>query len=472
MKKIKKSYILGSIESTREDIEPMTIVSEILEKLKACQNLSEVEECFSLLFCELFIDYLGHCLELLDKFLIQSYLADGWTIDRLEERQLTFLFGTVTFKRRRLRKKDEKSFIPLDRALGLEPRQHFSPLFKEKIAQLSTGMTYRQAASSIELLTNQTISHQTVHTIAQSVAEKIQRTSEPEPRDKRKPEFLYIEADGVWIGSQEKGKHLEYKRGFIHEGVEKVGNRRCLINPVYFGCFGTSKDLFEEIRTYLAIHYDLSRTLIIANSDGGSGYEADKFQSLGGRRSLFEYCLDSYHVMRYLTGKLGFDKFLQKELRQAVKAYNYERVELLLDTAESYLEQEEHLERLGEVRSYLTRNWCWLQPLKDRDLPVRDGVGVCESGHRYYTNRMKRQGRNWTRRGAENMATLLVSIRNGEFESLYRATVSEPVFREEIAMSVSKALKVIKHKEHTIPQATIPVYGAKSSAIGVLSGLF
>ena len=96
---------LDVIESTREDIEPMTIVSEILEKLKACQNLSEVEECFSLLFCELFIDYLGHCLELLDKFLIQSYLADGWTIDRLEERQLTFLFGTVTFKRRRLRKK-------------------------------------------------------------------------------------------------------------------------------------------------------------------------------------------------------------------------------------------------------------------------------------------------------------------------------------------------------------------------------
>ncbi|MBG9368293.1 UPF0236 family protein, partial [Streptococcus sp. NLN64] len=220
----------------------MTIVSEIFEKLKDCQNLSEVEEVFSLLFSELFIDSLSHCLELLDKFLIQPYLEDGWSIDRLEERQITFLFGTVTFKRRRLRKQGEKSFIPLDRALGLEPRQHFSSLFKEKIAQLSTGMTYRQAGRSVELLTNQTISHQTVHAIAQSVAEKIKETSDSEldVSDKKKPEVLYIEADGIWIGSQEKGKHLEYKRGFIHEGVEKVGNRNCLINPVYFGCFGTS----------------------------------------------------------------------------------------------------------------------------------------------------------------------------------------------------------------------------------------
>lgn len=340
----------------------MTIVSEILEKLKECQNLSEVEEHLTLLFCEFFADSLGQNLELLDKFLIQPYLEEGWSIDRLEERQVNFLFGTVTFKRRRLRKVGEKSFIPLDKALGLEPRQHFSPLFKEKIAQLSTGMTYRQAERSVELLTNQTISHQTVHTIAQSVAEKIKETSgsELESVDKKKPEVLYIEADGVWIGSQEKGKHLEYKRGFIHEGVEKVGNRKCLINPVYFGCFGTSKDLFEEIRSYLSTHYDLSRTIIIANSDGGSGYEADKFQSLGARRSLFEYCLDSYRVMRYLTGKLGFDKFLQKELRQAVKAYDYERVELLLDTAESYLEQEEHIDSLTVVRSYLNRNWCWI----------------------------------------------------------------------------------------------------------------
>lgn len=33
---------------------------------------------------------------------------------------------------------------------------------------------------------------------------------------------------------------------------------------------------------------------------------------------------------------------------------------------------------ISKVRYYLTRNWCWIQPLKARVLPVRDGVGVCE----------------------------------------------------------------------------------------------
>ncbi|HEM3629897.1 TPA: hypothetical protein U1C31_002242, partial [Streptococcus suis] len=70
---------------------------------------------------------------------IQPYLIDGWEIDRLEERQLTFLFGTVSFKRRRLRKAGQKSFLPLDKAIGLNPRERYSPSFHEKLSLLTTG---------------------------------------------------------------------------------------------------------------------------------------------------------------------------------------------------------------------------------------------------------------------------------------------------------------------------------------------
>ena len=98
-------------------------------------------------------------------------------IDRLEERQLTFTFGTVFFKRRRLRKSGEKSFLPLDKALGLESREQFSPGFKEKISELATGMTFRKASETLELLTDISMSHQTVHRIVQDVAEKIAQSS-------------------------------------------------------------------------------------------------------------------------------------------------------------------------------------------------------------------------------------------------------------------------------------------------------
>ena len=67
------------------------------------------------------------------------------------------------------------------------------------------------------------MSHQTVHNITQRVAEKISQSYINDCQELRKPKVLSIEADGVWIGSQEKHKHLEFKRGFIHEGVEKKG---------------------------------------------------------------------------------------------------------------------------------------------------------------------------------------------------------------------------------------------------------
>ena len=433
----------------------------------AC-HLSEMEGAITSVVREMTSDILSERLEVLDKEIIQPYLSEGWEIDRREERQLTFTFGTVVFKRRRLRKLGEKSFLPLDNALGLASREQFSPGFKEKISELATGMSFRKASETLELLMDISMSHQTVHRITQDVAEKIAQTPVTDPDTLRKPTVLYIEGDGVWVGCQEKGKQLEFKRGFIHEGISRNGNRGSLINPVYFGTFGTIKDLFTMISDYLRDHYDLSETLIIANSDGGSGYESSKFEAILGRYSRFEYCLDSYHVMRQITGKLGFDKPFQAEVRQAVKAYNFEEVALLLDTAESFLEDEKQLARLVSLRAYLERHWKAIKPLSERGLSVSSGVGVCESGHRYYTNRMKRQGRNWLKCGAENMVTLLTALRNGNFKTRYRKSHQEVIFSSEVKNSMRKILKQAKHQAHRIPQAQIALNGATSTPIGQL----
>lgn len=446
----------------------MTIVTKISEILKSSRHLSEMEEAITSLMRTMTSDLLSERLEALDMELIQPYLSEGWEIDRIEKRQLTFTFGTVVFKRRRLRKSGEKSFLPLDKALGLESREQFSPGFKEKISELATGMTFRKASETVELLTDISLSHQTVHRLTQAVAEKIAQTPVLEPEVLRKPSVLYIEGDGVWVGCQEKGKHLEFKRGFIHEGISRNGSRGRLITPVYFGTFGTSHDLFQMISDYLAEHYDLRETLIIANSDGGSGYESSKFEAILGRHRRFEYCLDSYHVMRQITGKLGFNKSLQSAVRQAVKAYDFDLVTFLLDTEESGLEDEKELERLESLRSYLVRHWPAISPLSERDLGVWSGVGVCESGHRFYTNRMKRQGRNWRQEGAENMAILLTALRNQDFKERYRASHQEVLFSPDIKVHMRRILKKAEHVTHTIPQATIALNGATSTPIGQL----
>lgn len=446
----------------------MTIVTKISEILKSSTHLSEMEEAITAVMRDMTSTILSDRLEALDKELIQPYLSEGWAIDRREERQLTFTFGTVVFKRRRLRKSGEKSFLPLDTALGLAPRERFSPGFKEKISELATGMTFRQASKTLDLLTAISVSHQTVHRMTQDVAEQIAQSRLSSLQTLKKPKVLYIEGDGVWVGCQEKPKHLEFKRGFIHEGISRKGKRGSLINPVYFGTFGTSRDLFQMISDYLTGHYDLSETLIIANSDGGAGYESFQFESILGRHRQFEYCLDSYHIMRQITGKLGFNKSLQAAVRQAVKAYDVEAVKLLLDTEESLLEDEKQLERLESLRSYLVRHWEAIKPLSERGLSVSSGVGVCESGHRFYTNRMKRQGRHWRQKGAEHMAILLTALRNHDFKDRYRASHQEVLFSSEIRVNMRQILKKANHDAHTIPQAKIALNGATSTPIGQL----
>ncbi|WP_415669254.1 ISLre2 family transposase, partial [Streptococcus hyovaginalis] len=245
----------------------------------------------------------------------------------------------------------------------------------------------------------------------------------------------------VWIGSQDKGKHLELKRGYIHEGVRRSGKRGELINPVYFGCFGTSQDLFKQMSDYLQMHYDLRHTVIVANSDGGSGYEAHKFEDMLGRHKSFDYCLDSYHVMKYVTGKLGFDKSLLQAVWMCVKAYDREQLVLILDTAESVLEDEKQLEKLLAVKSYLMSHWEAINPLKLRDLGVSDGVGTCESGHRFYSYRIKKQGRNWKKRGVSHLVAIMTAQKNGTFEVSYRSSSPHQVFSDKVAISMRQVLK-------------------------------
>lgn len=447
----------------------MTIVTEICDILKSSLYLSDFDHSVVKLMRQLLTASVTEALERLDKELIAPYLAEGWEIDRLEERQLTFLFGTVLFKRRRLRQSGKKSFLPLDKALGLKARERYSPSFHEKVSLLVTGMTYRQASKSLELLTGIEMSHQGLHHLVQRVGEKLLTSQdESEAIELRRPDYLFIEGDGVFIGSQEKGKHLELKRGYIHEGVRRTGKRGKLINPVYFSCFGTSKDLFKQMSEYLQSHYDLRNTVIIANSDGGSGYESDKFEEILGRHKSFDYCLDSYHVMKYLTGKLGFDKDLLQAVRTSVKAYDSESLALILDTAESAIEDEKELEKLLAVKSYLETHWEAIKPLSMRGLGISNGVGTCEGGHRYYSYRIKKQGRNWKTEGVSHLVAIMTAQKNGIFEALYRSSSPYQAFSDRLKITMRQVLKKLPHEPHCIPRASIALNGATSTPIGQL----
>ena len=78
-----------------------------------------------------------------------------------------------------------------------------------------------------------------------------------------------------------------------------------------------------------------------------------------------------------------------------------EGVHCCLDMLEGEASIAEEEENVRKLRAYLERNWECLTPLPLREglEDCRKGLGTCESNHRTYTYRMKKQGRRWSYRG-------------------------------------------------------------------------
>lgn len=113
-------------------------------------------------------------------------------------------------------------------------------------------------------------------------------------------------------------------------------------------------------------------------------------------------------------------------------------------------------------------HWEAIKPLKLRDLGVSDGVGTCESGHRFYSYRIKKQGLNWKKRGVSHLVAIMTAQKNGTFEALYRNSSPHQVFSNKVAISMHQVLKKLPHEPHRVPQVSIALNGATSTPIGQL----
>ena len=78
-------------------------------------------------------------------------------------------------------------------------------------------------------------------------------------------------------------------------------------------------------------------TLVITNSDGGSGYEKDKFDTIIGYCHEHEHFRDAYHVNRKVKERLSFDKKLEELMIKEIKKHDWSLVESVCATAESRL---------------------------------------------------------------------------------------------------------------------------------------
>lgn len=172
-------------------------------------------------------------------------------------------------------------------------------------------MPFRQASETVDLATPITVSHTTIHTMTQEIGQQINDYTAHRPglKDSTKRKqvpVLFIEGDGLVLKSRGDGP-VTLHRVITHEGVNTKKKRSNLINPFCFVSTASSSEAFKQLAHYLDENYQFRDTVVISNSDGGSGYEADKFEIAIGYCRQHEHFRDRYHVNRKVKERLAFD---------------------------------------------------------------------------------------------------------------------------------------------------------------------
>src|SRR5699024_2899178 len=73
-------------------------------------------------------------------------------------------------------------------------------------------------------------------------------------------------------------KHHEVYHGITYEGWSKNGKRVSLINPQVMLTTQGVNEFWKEVQASSTSKYSLEGTQVVTNSDGGSGYAAERFQ--------------------------------------------------------------------------------------------------------------------------------------------------------------------------------------------------
>lgn len=461
------------------------IISKIYEILNKTNNIIEFEEQVQLLMYDTFADLVGEVFSEINQVIKEQKQAEHWTVERNDEKSVQFIFGNVRYKRTLMYDQKGNPRYPLDEWLGFRKYQRQSPLVEVKVAELASKSDYRESARILGEWTAVKISHTTVGSIVRRVGKAqaeaddrmIQELEESAELPKGKTvDFLYVEADGIFVRGLEKRKHIEVSHAIIYEGWDKNGERVSLRNPKVVMTTKTTDDFWKEVQTFAAHEYSLEHTQVVSNSDGGSGYSAEKFQ-----QAFSQVCnpilhqLDAYHIEQAINRTFGYKKNEWKDkIRKALEVRNLDDFTLILDTYESMLEDEKKIERVLKFRTYIINHWDYISDWRTRiDNPPMDarGLGAMESNQRRVSFRMKKRGMHWSKEGAEAMVKIRQGIANNTLREVYLASQQRSHRTQRKVKQTVRISQLLR--QHTRPsigvkQGSISLYTAHSSAIGKL----
>src|SRR5699024_2175088 len=140
-----------------------------------------------------------------------------------------------------------------------------STLEQIKVAESASESDNREVERTLKEWTAADISNSTVGAIVRRV-DKTQAEADEAmvqeleewaelPEGKKKVDYFYTEADGVFVRDVKKNKHIEVYHAISYEGWKKNGSRVSLINPKVVMTTKPIDDFWKEVQTTAAHEY-------------------------------------------------------------------------------------------------------------------------------------------------------------------------------------------------------------------------
>ena len=316
---------------------------------------------------------------------------------------------------------------PVDKVLGLGPRQHASPWVQEQAVALATRIPYRQATAILRRLLGAPLDHRTLYAWVQQAGAKVveeeddrqeavfgcgeQPASDPGVR-----EIVVTEVDGTFIKAQrEQVPSFEARLGVLFSGKELESatakhRRYRLKERVLYGGVEPA-EVFGE-RLFLAGEAKLGISHaghLLLVGDGAEWIEA----LAGHKRWQATYQLDWWHLTHAIHRTFPDRPGLVAELKQALYRGEGERLVRLVTLAG--LTAQDDRERVAQLETYLRANqegFFGARRLRQHLSPEARTVAVEGSGaiekqmDLMVGRRFKGQGMRWTRKGANRLLKL------------------------------------------------------------------
>ena len=347
-------------------------------------------------------------------------------------RRLVTVSGEVELRRRRYRcTACGLELVPLDVALGLEPRTQHTLGVRERGLWLVTEMSYQKAVETAAELRRWPIGRGELHRwVAQEGATlDAARAAETEAilgthpdRTTQRPRrggTVWVSADGTMVHDRSTGTELEVKIGLVFDGARRIGRTRRTLTGRTLDAGTESWTVFAERFTALCTKlgvYEADRICFV--SDGAAAIRWIRERAFPSAIEL----LDWYHLAEALRRAIGDERSDRLEaaldvaapgdaerLAELLAGWAYEEAGLDLDRAD----------KLAAVRGYVLANRRAIEnyaivPLASSG-PMEKAVDIV------IARRFKARGMSWFRRGVSALVRLRLLRPNGTWSRYWSA---------------------------------------------------